>query len=439
VQVQADGSGNFSFIVKRPAGIGSGSGTITASEVTGLASGSLGVTYTIAATRRFDFNASDDPAVTAAGFIPVRGSNTYSATQGFGWNVAVPEFDRGGAAGTGTPALYRDGNYGSAARTLSIQVGAGSYNLRVYLGDALQARDQMQVTVEGAGAPQVVNTAAGMFATPTFTGSDVNDDGKIDMTIVDLGGDPYWVVNGIDITSGALPPQAQVAAGGVVNGNPATPLTQEALAPIVAEAIRRWSAAGLTAQQVASLQAVTFQIADLSAQGVLGLDSPGVVTLDATAAGHGWFVDPTPSDNSEFGLAGPGGSLQAALGSAAAGQMDLLTVVEHELGHELGLGEFSDVTQPGDVMDGTLGVGVRRMPTAADVDVFFGAPLPPPPSTPTPAPTPTNQPSSGTVVVATTGQQAGRRLRHVRGRSTLRTVRVHAPKVAAHNTNLPTA
>jgi hypothetical protein len=237
-----------------------------------------------------------------------------------------------------------------------------------------------------------------------------------------------------------------VAAGGVVNGNPATPLTQEALAPIVAEAIRRWSAAGLTAQQVASLQAVTFQVADLSAQGVLGLDSAGVVMLDATAAGHGWFVDPTPGDDSEFGLAGPGGSLQAAPGSAAAGQMDLLTVVEHELGHELGLGEFSDATQPGDVMDGTLGVGVRRMPTAADVDVVFGAPLPPPPSTPTPAPTPTpvptptNQPSSGPVVVATTGQQqAGRRLRHVRGRITARTVRVHAPKNSAHTAHLPPA
>src|SRR5204863_8404462 len=104
--------------------------------------------------------------------------------------------------------------------------------------------------------------------------------------------------------------------------------------------------------------------------GALGLTGLGgmVVTLDATAAGHGWFVDPTPGDDSEFALAG-GVEGRAPAGSAAAGRMDLLTVVDHELGHVLGLDDLS--ASSGDVMDVSLAEGVRRLPVAADVDATF--------------------------------------------------------------------
>src|SRR6266508_3715799 len=94
------------------------------------------------------------------------------------------------------------------------------------------------------------------------------------------------------------------------------------------------------------------------------------VWLDSNAAGHGWFVDPTPWEDSEFaqpagglrelavlpggrvhepavarGIAvepdGVGGhELQADAGSAAAGRVDLLTVLGHELGHLLGLADL---------------------------------------------------------------------------------------------------
>ena len=65
-----------------------------------------------------------------------------------------------------------------------------------------------------------------------------------------------------------------------------------------------------------------------------------------------------------FGLAGPGGETVAGPGSPAAGEVDLLTVLEHELGHVIGL---ADNTQAGDLMDVTLGLGVRRALTARDV------------------------------------------------------------------------
>ena len=45
-------------------------------------------------------------------------------------------------------------------------------------------------------------------------------------------------------------------------------------------------------------------------------------------------------------------------------------MLEHELGHVIGL---SDNTQAGDLMDITLGLGVRRSPTAADLATIAGA------------------------------------------------------------------
>src|SRR5262249_4025678 len=155
-------------------------------------------------------------------------------------------------------------------------------------------------------------------------------DGILEVTIQDLGGDPYWVLNGLDISSGMLPaPAPQLAVGGAVTGQPdVVGLTEEQLQGIVQAAIARWAAAGLDGSRLATLQQVQFQIADLGGSGALGLTGLGsrLVTLDATAAGHGWFVDATPLDDSEFALAG-GLEGRALAGSGAEGRMDLLTVV----------------------------------------------------------------------------------------------------------------
>ena len=53
--------------------------------------------------------------------------------------------------------------------------------------------------------------------------------------------------------------------------------------------------------------------------------------------------------------------LHAQADSPAAGKMDLLSVVEHELGHVLGLPDLDPVSNAGDVMAGTLATGVRRV------------------------------------------------------------------------------
>jgi hypothetical protein len=154
-----------------------------------------------------------------------------------------------------------------------------------------------------------------------------------------------------EILSGSMGPQTAVPAPLNPSGfsGTARTITNADLQPIVAEAIRRWTAAGLSRAQVARLRAVQFVVTDLShaALGEVGLALNGVVQLDATAAGYGWFVDPTPASDSEF-----------ASGKPPAG-IDLLTVVMHELGHELGLSDLDAATHPGDVMAEGLAPGVR--------------------------------------------------------------------------------
>ena len=136
-------------------------------------------------------------------------------------------------------------------------------------------------------------------------------------------------------------------------------LTGAELAPIVAVAEERWEALGVSASRFQGLQ---FQIDPLTS-GWLGAYLPGTIYLDPTADGYGWFVSPTDDD---FALVN--GQETALPGSAAAGHIDLLTMVMHELGHALGLPDVADGT---DIMATALAAGVRRNPSIADMDAAF--------------------------------------------------------------------
>jgi hypothetical protein len=134
------------------------------------------------------------------------------------------------------------------------------------------------------------------------------------------------------------------------------------LAPIFAEAMQRWSNVGISPDQMTLLNSVTATISDLPA-GILAGTTGSSIAIDVNAAGWGWFVDSTPADNLEFGTTHSATELTATSGDAF-GHIDLLTTVMHELGHVLG---FEHSAVPGDLMDEAVALGIRRLPSAAEL------------------------------------------------------------------------
>jgi hypothetical protein len=152
----------------------------------------------------------------------------------------------------------------------------------------------------------------------------------------------------------------QVAAGGPGHNRGITPLTVEQLQPIWTEALARWAKAGATPAQVSPLAQVTVQIVSLP-PAILARTGPDTIWISRDAAGYGWFIDPTPSDDGEF---------NGRPASAAQNRMDLLSVVAHEMGH-LVL-QMEESAELNDVMTEALPVGVRRMPVAHDLKESAG-------------------------------------------------------------------
>ena len=109
-------------------------------------------------------------------------------------------------------------------------------------------------------------------------------------------------------------------------------LTDDQLQSVFQGALARVRTAGISAALVNRLAQTKLEITTLP-QGWLGATfaSAGRILIDKTADGYGWFVDATPTQDQEFTSNG-----NARPGTAAAGRMDLLTVVLHELGNEVG-------------------------------------------------------------------------------------------------------
>ena len=149
-----------------------------------------------------------------------------------------------------------------------------------------------------------------------------------------------------------------IAAPGTV------PLTQSALQPLVTEAIARWAAAGLSPSAISVLKSANVVVSDLPGSYLAPASGRHTISVEVNAAGYGWFVDPTPAADEEFAASGSTDQLQA-VDPRAVDRIDLLTVVEHELGHIAGLGDLA--ASASDLMSGVLGVGVRRGPSHQDV------------------------------------------------------------------------
>jgi hypothetical protein len=116
----------------------------------------------------------------------------------------------------------------------------------------------------------------------------------------------------------------------------------------------------LTADQIEALQDTPVRIIDLPGWQI-GAYKDGVVWIDTDAAGNGWFVDRSPNVDQEFRL--PTDESLLAVSGPAAGRMDLLSAVAHELGHAAGLSHDDGL------MGATLAVGERTL-AAATQDIL---------------------------------------------------------------------
>ncbi|MEK6336042.1 MAG: Ig-like domain-containing protein [Acidobacteriota bacterium] len=159
--------------------------------------------------------------------------------------------------------------------------------------------------------------------------------------------------DGFDITSWR---RASTSFGSVSNS-----LNQQQLDLVVSAAIERWAATDLTAQQLAELRALKFEIADLQGS-YLGAAKGNRILVDRDAEGKGWFVDSGPMSNASFGNAVSGSRFYANPMAAPAGHVDLLTAIEHEMGHKLGLNDLYAERDRDSIMYGYLTVGERRVP-----------------------------------------------------------------------------
>jgi hypothetical protein len=139
------------------------------------------------------------------------------------------------------------------------------------------------------------------------------------------------------------------------------PLAAADLLTVASAAIGHWQAAGLTSGQLAVLESAEYRIADLS--GIrLGQAGSNSITIDADAAGYGWFIDVTPAMAEEFDAI-ECGVLVARREGAADGRMDLLTAVLHEMGHLLGRTHATDTDRDGELMAAHLSAGQRYLPS----------------------------------------------------------------------------
>ncbi len=113
------------------------------------------------------------------------------------------------------------------------------------------------------------------------------------------------------------------------------------------------------------LESINIQVTDLAGD-TLGRAAGNTIYIDSNAAGYGWFIDATPTSHDEF-TESSDLTLIALPDSGVARQVDLWSVIMHELGHLLGY----DHEESG-WMEDSLVHGVRKLPAwETEADQFF--------------------------------------------------------------------
>ncbi|MEH6515891.1 MAG: matrixin family metalloprotease [Halioglobus sp.] len=146
------------------------------------------------------------------------------------------------------------------------------------------------------------------------------------------------------------------AAGPQDNPASTDSIDQAELTEALTEAKSRWSASPLVDDSTefqAFLDTITIVPGELSGTaGLLASTTGTTITVDNNAAGYGWYAD------DDYGSDATGDDLTAAFDD----NIDLLTVVMHEVGHILGLEHSAENDE---LMSATLEEGVRLQPESS--------------------------------------------------------------------------
>ena len=169
------------------------------------------------------------------------------------------------------------------------------------------------------------------------------------------------------------PSSLRIPTGEVAPDDSIRKLMQEELTLTLQAALDRWRLADIPAEDLARLQAMQFEIADLPDSELVRRTGSGV-QIDELAAGYGWFFDTTPFTDEEFAVGVPGRELQTTELSSAHGKMDLLTVLMRELGKEYLKDKKRVPKKLRPLMEATLSPSVRRLPDASSIDFIIPEP-----------------------------------------------------------------
>jgi titin len=235
-----------------------------------------------------------------------------------------------------------------------------TFPLRVefFITDAAEQEGQTLLRADSYAAPGA--------KVDTFAVAGVVVGTKIVATATDANGNTSEFSANVTVAAPLMAAGGEASPGSSVASQDLDP---QQLAPIIDAAIARWAAQGLSPQQLNALSSVSFAVADLPGA-TLGLATPGQITLDATAAGYGWFIDPTPLDDAEF--SNLKSQILDSKSSDSQLRMDLLTAVMHELGHTLGWSDEYGADSADDFMHDVLALGQRRTSHIHATDAILG-------------------------------------------------------------------
>jgi streptogramin lyase len=339
-------------------------GTVTETNGSGTVSGSH--TYTLDGVYTVTLMVTDKDG--ASGLSTFRYVVVYNPSAGFttggGWlnspaGAYAANTSLTGQANFGLNAKYQSGSTVPTGNT-EFQFPAANLNFHAISYDWLvittnQAQYQGSGTINGAGNYGFLVTAQDNGGTtPDLFRMKIWDKSNNNAVVYDTQPGAATTAAPTTALGGGrirVHTNAQLVAGGEnASGGNVAPLTPDELQPVVQEAIARWEGAGINAAQLSALSQVAVGIADLPGPW-LGMAFPGAIWIDQNAAGYGWYIDATPASD---------GGFPATPGSPAYGKVDLLTVVAHELGHELGFDDTADNS----LMGVFLPTGTRRLPIA---------------------------------------------------------------------------